>query len=203
MYFSSLRACCRHSSYDIFKYLIHIRSRRRVLQTQAHLAILIKEVIEKYNKEQDGDKILFELMRFWKEATKGKIVVKLPTQFSHKLFKSISTALLDILHSPQLTELFEIEPESDKTTPLHFAMRSRNEELIEKLLEKGDDVFEKNHLGQTCKFVNGSTQVSRKMIWRREKQLIKKFWKQTEAQALFEAGNEKSAMSSARSKLSL
>lgn len=58
-------------------------------------------------------------------------------------------------------------------------------------------------MGQTCKFVNGSTQVSRKMIWRREKQNIKKFWKQNETQAMFEAGIEKSAMSSARSKLSL
>lgn len=52
VYFSSLRACCRYSCYDIFNYLIHIRSRKRVLQTQAHIAILVKEVIEKYNKEQ-------------------------------------------------------------------------------------------------------------------------------------------------------
>jgi peptidyl-tRNA hydrolase len=67
-----------------------------VLQTQAHIAILVKEAIERYNKEMQSDKILFELMRFWKDVTKGKIVIKLPTQFSHKLFKSISSAMLDI-----------------------------------------------------------------------------------------------------------
>lgn len=80
-----------------------------MLQTQAHIAILVKELIEKYNRDQESDKILIELMRFWKDATKGKIVIKLPVQFSHKLFKSISSAILDIYDHESITEHFQLE----------------------------------------------------------------------------------------------
>lgn len=82
-------------------------------------------------------------------------------------------------------------------------MRSRNEELIKRLLEDNEDVFQQNYLGQSCKFVHGSTQISRKMVWRREKQKIKEFWRQAEGVSEFQPGKEKSVLSSARSKLSL
>jgi hypothetical protein len=49
-------------------------------------------------------------MRFWKEATKGKIIIKLPVAFSHKLFKSISSAILDIYDHEGITEYFQLEP---------------------------------------------------------------------------------------------
>lgn len=63
-------------------------------------------------------------------------------------------------------------------------------------------MFEKNHLNQSCRFVHGSTQVSRKMVWRREKQLIKEFWNQPGGVSEFNP-KEKSVLSSARSKVSL
>lgn len=41
------------------------------------------------------------------------------------------------------------------------------------------------------------------MVWRKEKQAIKEFWKQSETVAEFNPNKEKSALSSARSKLSI
>lgn len=69
-----------------------------------------------------------ELLKFWVETCKDKKVpVKLPVQFSNRQFKSISTALLDIYLTKGMCSHFSVESEKAKTTPLHFAMKSRNE----------------------------------------------------------------------------
>jgi hypothetical protein len=39
----------------------------------------------------------------------------------------MSSAVLDILQKDEWSELTVLEPENEKTTTLHFALRSRNE----------------------------------------------------------------------------
>lgn len=64
-------------------------------------------------------------------------MVKLPSQYNHRLFKSLSQAAFDIYTDVGLKEWFSFVGENGSTTPLHFAMRSRNEDFIRILLKEG------------------------------------------------------------------
>ena len=59
---------------------------------------------------------------------------------------------------------------------MHFAVRARNDELVFRLAKRGDDVFARNEWGTTCKNVSSSTQTSRKIVWKKEKMMIRKMW---------------------------
>ena len=49
--------------------------------------------------------------------------------------------MLDIYQHEWLSHYFKLEFDNLKTTPLHFAMKSKNEELLKILLMQSWDVF--------------------------------------------------------------
>lgn len=76
----------------------------------------------------------------------------MPNEYHQKIFKSLSQALFEIYSNQHLKERFifyfderVVKEKSQKgTTPLHFAMRSRNEGLTALFLKEDYNVFERN-----------------------------------------------------------
>lgn len=114
----------------------------------------------------------------YKETNSSKFLIRLPQEFNSKVYKSVSRAILDVYLTPSLQPYFEIEAtDTNNSKPLDFAMKSRNEELLKEFLKEDWDLFERNSRGVACKFTYGATQISRKLVWKKEKQLIKRQWR--------------------------
>lgn len=65
VYFESVRLCCHYSNHDFFKYLLSIKERRKAIQVGSSLSILIHEILHRYTREKQSDRILLELVRLY------------------------------------------------------------------------------------------------------------------------------------------
>jgi len=67
---------------------------------------LLQDVVEKFDKEKQSDKILLELVKLYKETTDKKIMINIPEEYHSKVFRSMSTALLEIYTNDELKPYF-------------------------------------------------------------------------------------------------
>lgn len=70
--------------------------------------------------------MLFELVGFYIDISGVPIKIKIPHEFNSRIFKSLSYAMLDIYQHEWMFNYFQLDFDKFKTTPLHFAMKSRN-----------------------------------------------------------------------------
>lgn len=110
----------------MFRHLLGIKPQKQKIQTGVYLSLLIQEIIEKFDKDKESDKILGELVRLYREVSIGPVIIKMPEEYNSKVYKSLSLALLEIKMNQELARCFEIEAGEGRPSPLFFAMKSKN-----------------------------------------------------------------------------
>lgn len=62
----------------------------------------------------------------YKEYANQKIMIQIPEEYNAKIYRSMSMALLDIKNDEDMYPFFEIDTGQSRSSPLFFAMRSKN-----------------------------------------------------------------------------
>ena len=90
----------------MFEYLIRIKNQQKRICNHEHLSILLQDVVEKFDKDKQSEKILLELVKLYKDTTDKKVSISIPEEYQSRVFRSMSMALLEIYTNEQLKPYF-------------------------------------------------------------------------------------------------